>query len=457
MSGGQCVWPSDPILAAQHVYAISWGETPYDVCEAWATVANQNQAWYKKMGIPFTVTAGTAEFPNLVGASSISRINTNGSGMALFAAMDKAVQSRGIPVLFNTPGTNLIQNPTTKEIVGVRALSNFSEVMNIRANKAVILCTGGFENNEAMMANYLKTYPDHFWGWQYNTGDGINMALDVGAALWHMNAASSAANAWFPPYVASYSSSVKNSAYIFINKYGQRWVNESVKGGFVHTWAYMLADFNLTEPGYTRIPYFIIFDSTGLKAGAIGSTGVTGLGHTTIPLQVGGAPVWSTDNSAELAKGWIIKGATSIADLANALNTATIVSSTWANAQPIKINIDPNVLTATVNQWNADCAAGKGDTVFGRAATAMLPISTPPFYAIAQWPGGPNTQGGPVRNAKGQVCRQDGTAIPRLYSNGECGSIWGFLYASGGGDISELVAFGQITGNNAAGENPWTS
>ena len=123
MSGGQCVWPSDVILGAQHVYAISWGETPYDVCEAWATVANGNQAWYKKMGITFTVTANTAEFPNLVGASAISRINTAGSGAALFQAMDNAVQTRGIPVLFNTPGTSLIQNPTTHEILGVQALA----------------------------------------------------------------------------------------------------------------------------------------------------------------------------------------------------------------------------------------------------------------------------------------------------------------------------------------------
>jgi len=456
MCGGQCVWVTDPIAGATHLYSISWGETPMDVCEAWATMANQNKAWYDKMGIKYTVTPNTAEFPNLPGASSISRINTTGSGMALFAALDTAVQSRGIPVLFNTPATDLIQNPTTGEILGVQAFAYSSQVLNVRANRAVVLCTGGFENNEAMMANYLKAYPNHFWGWEYNTGDGINMALKVGAGLWHMNAASSTANAWFPPYVASYSVSVKNNAYIFVNKYGQRFANESLKGTFVHTWAYELTDFNLSEPGYTRIPYFVVFDSTGFKAGALGSTGVTGLGHTTIPPQVGGAPTWSPDNSVELKKGWIIQGATSMFDLANAINSATIASSTWANAQPISIKVDPNALSAAVNQWNADCAAGKGDSVFGRAATAMLPISTPPYYAIAQWPGGPNTQGGPIRNAKAQVCDPDGNPIPRLYGNGECGSIWGFLYASGGGDISELVAFGQVAGNNAAAEVPWS-
>src|ERR1039458_8484381 len=86
-----------------------------------------------------------------------------------------------------------------------------------------------------------------------------------------------------------------------------------------------------------------------------------------------------------------------------------------ANAQPILINMSLANLTAAVNQWNADCTAGKGDTVFGRTAATMLPIATPPFYALAQWPGGPNTQGGPIRNAKAQVCDPLGDPIPRLY------------------------------------------
>ncbi len=52
----------------------------------------------------------------------------------------------------------------------------------------------------------------------------------------------------------------------------------------------------------------------------------------------------SPDNSAELAKGWIIKGE-NIRDLAT------------------KIGRDPDALEATVKKWNEDCAAGK-DTQF---------------------------------------------------------------------------------------------
>lgn len=83
----------------------------------------------------------------------------------------------------------------------------------------------------------------------------------------------------------------------------------------------------------------------------------------------------------------------------------------------------------------------------------MVPVTTGPFYAVPLYPGGPNTQGGPRRNAKAQVLRPDGTPIPRLYSAGELGSIYGVQYP-GGGNVGECFAFGQIAGKNAAAEEP---
>jgi hypothetical protein len=471
IAGGQTIWPTDPIAGAQYLYSTcTVGATPYDVCEAWATVGSMNKAWFDKMGILYTVITSNGAWPNAPGGSTINALAAVGSGAALFKSMDQAVLTRGIPILFNTQGTDLIQDPTTKEILGVQALSNFSEVLNIRANRGVVLCTGGFEFNDAMMASFLKLYPQHPLGWQYNTGDGIKMAQKVGAGMWHGFGGPSSKGAWFPDYAASFSTSVKNNAWIYVNKYGQRWMNE--KAYTAENFEYMLEDTNLTGtvppattaagstvPEYTRIPFFMVFDSTGYKAGALGSGAYTtsGSGIPILPLQVGGKPAWSTDNSVELAKGWIIQGATSLSDLAKAINSANIVTSTWVNAQPIKINVDPNMLTATVNQWNADCAAGKGDTVFGRAASTMLPISTPPYYAIAQYAAKYNTTGGPMRNAKAQVCDPDGNPIPRLYSAGELGSILSINYPGGGSDICECVAFGQIAGINATAESPWTS
>jgi predicted oxidoreductase len=50
--------------------------------------------------------------------------------------------------------------------------------------------------------------------------------------------------------------------------------------------------------------------------------------------------------------------------------------------------------------------------------------------------------------------RPDGSPIARLYSAGELGSIYSYLY-QGTGNIGECLAFGRISGRNAAAEAPW--
>jgi predicted oxidoreductase len=84
----------------------------------------------------------------------------------------------------------------------------------------------------------------------------------------------------------------------------------------------------------------------------------------------------------------------------------------------------------------------------------LVPFRAPPFYAIELSPSMLNTQGGPRRNEKGQIVRPDNTPIPRLYSSGELGSIYSYLY-QGTGYIGECLAFGRICARNAVAELPW--
>ena len=93
------------------------------------------------------------------------------------------------------------------------------------------------------------------------------------------------------------------------------------------------------------------------------------------------------------------------------------------------------------------------DGEFGRRLM-LAPIAEPPFYAVELSPSMLNTQGGPRRNEKAQIVRPDGTPIPRLYSAGELGSIYSYLY-QGTGNIGECLAFGRIAGRNAVAERPW--
>ena len=77
----------------------------------------------------------------------------------------------------------------------------------------------------------------------------------------------------------------------------------------------------------------------------------------------------------------------------------------------------------------------------------MAPIADKPFYAIELSPSVLNTQGSPRRNEKGQIVRPDGTPIARLYSAGELGSIYSYLY-QGTGNTGECLAFGRVSGRS---------
>jgi succinate dehydrogenase/fumarate reductase flavoprotein subunit len=282
-----------------------------------------------------------------------------------------------------------------------------------------------------MIRNYLPGLPYCYTsGSPYNEGDGVTMALAVGADLWHMNNYAGPSMALKVPEFRTTFSMVPlhfakepPGGMIVVALDGKRFTDEKRKTshGKVKAsgrWA----------PLSTPCPMFMIFDHTMYAAGPL---------YDKVPSH-GWNPIverydWSPDNSAELAKGWI-KRANTVKALARPLG------------------LDPVVLEDTVKRWNQHCQGGK-DADCGR--TKMLsPIQTGPFYAVELSPSMLNTQGGPRRNARGQIVRPDGSPIPRLYSAGELGSIYSYLY-QGTGNIGECLAFGRISGRNAVAEKPW--
>jgi succinate dehydrogenase/fumarate reductase flavoprotein subunit len=174
--------------AATYLYAACNGTTPKDVCQAWADEMVHNREWFDKMGVAYSGNRlGGGDFRSLPGGSdSIGTGLLKGYGLGWYKAIEKQLQSRKIEIMFNAPATELIQNPSTKEILGVKVKNEGKEKF-IKARKGVVLCTGGFEFNEDMKKNYLRPTSIKFTGWIYNTGDGIKMAQAVGADLWHMN------------------------------------------------------------------------------------------------------------------------------------------------------------------------------------------------------------------------------------------------------------------------------
>jgi FAD binding domain len=412
---------------------------PYTVPPAmirvWAEEMCQNNAWLESLGgdpQEHQHPPAGIEFPDLPGSDCVHKFHDGptygySNTWKLFEAL---VRKRPVSVLYETPGRELIQHNITKEILGVRAQRG-DELISVKARRGVVLTCGGFENNQEMIRNYLPGIPYCYTsGTPYNEGDGIAMALSVGADLWHMNNYAGPSMALKVPEVrttfsmqALHYSKVMPGGMIVVGPDANRFCDEKYKTrhGKVPVNGRWL-------PLTTPCPMFMIFDDALFSAGPLydkhPSHGWT---------QIIERYEWSVDNSVELAKGWI-KTADSIGALA------------------ARLGLDDACLAETVSRWNRYCVV-QGDPEFGRTLM-MAPIVERPFYAVELSPSMLNTQGGPRRNENGQIVRPDGTPIARLYSAGELGSIYSYMY-QGTGNIGECLAFGRVSGRNAAAEPPW--
>jgi succinate dehydrogenase/fumarate reductase flavoprotein subunit len=406
---------------------------PEPMVRVWAEEMCQNNAWLAGLGCdpqehqhpPVGI-----EFPDLPGADCVHKFHdgpTYGYSNT-WKRFEALVKERPIRVLYETPGKQLIQHDLSKAILGVRTGTGAT----VKARKAVVLTCGGFENNQQMIRDYLPGVPYCYTsGTPYNEGDGITMAMSVGADLWHMNNYAGPSMALKVPEVATtfsmqalHYSKAPPGGMIVVGPDGRRFCDEKYKTrhGKVPVNGRWL-------PLATPCPMFMIFDHAHFAAGPLYDA-TPSHGWTQIVERY----EWSADNSAELAKGWITRADT-LAGLAAALE------------------LDGAVLEATVEGWNRGCAIGH-DEGFGRTLM-MSPIRGGPFYAVELSPSMLNTQGGPRRNEKAQIVRPDGTPIPRLYSAGELGSIYSYLY-QGTGNIGECLAFGRVAGRHAVAQMPWT-
>jgi hypothetical protein len=265
------------------------------------------------------------------------------------------------------------------------------------------------------------------------------MAQKVGADLWHMDMLAGGNCTWFPddPINTGYSVDIRSSNFIWVDKFGSRFCNERSWATNRHKGWGIFSEFSLEKATYPRIPTYLIFDETARKAGPLSET-LENIGREILPPELGGRPEWSDDNMTEIGKGWIKKG-----DTLEALCAA------------IGSKMDPSLLKASVESYNRYCAAGK-DPNFGRDANSLKPVETPPFYALPLYPGMVCTHGGPRRSVRAEILDPDKKPIPRLYSAGSFGSIYGRIYSVFGGNLGELCAFGRIAGRNAAAEKPWS-
>ncbi|MPM49331.1 Electron transport complex subunit RsxG [bioreactor metagenome] len=350
------------------------------------------------------------EYPEFEGHEKIGlwTIHQGISDSYLWQLLRKNVTDRAenIDVWFESPGTGLIQDPESKTILGVE-VEREGKTLNIRAKNGVVLATGGFENNPSMVENYLGLAEYAPIGGLYNTGDGIRMALDVGADLWHMEVYEGLGDLGANFFEVEpgtrgkvlFFSKFTSGASILVAEDGARYLKEDevTRHGHISLGGVWV------NSRYPKNSY-IVFDQAVLDA-------------------VVAAGTIAADDTRILS-------AASVAELAE------------------KTGINADGLAATIKKFNGYAASGN-DAQLGRSAASMASFAGDKYYAIKMIPNILNTQGGPRRNENAEVLDRDGNPIPHLYSAGELGGITSFQY-QGGGNIAECITFGKIAGTNAA-------
>ena len=310
----------------------------------------------------------------------------------------------GIEIMLNTKAESFITDETGK-ILGVKATGETGNTITFLASKGVVLASGGFGRNVELRTKY-----DNKWGCLDETilstnsagatGDGIYMAAAVGADLVGMEHIQ-----LLPlgdPATGSLSGNIEHDVErrIFVNKEGNRFVNEGGRRD------------EMTEALFAQTDswMWIIMDSDCYPAGD--------------ELNNFGEPI-----NQLIAEGRAFKGET-LEDLAAA------------------IDVPAENLVASVNAFNEHVASGEKDE-FGRTLYST-PIDNGPFYAGPRVPTVHHTMGGVRINAKAEVIDRSGNVIDGLYAAGE---VTGGIHGSnrlGGNALTDILVFGRIAGENVA-------
>jgi urocanate reductase len=99
----------------------------------------------------------------------------------------------------------------------------------------------------------------------------------------------------------------------------------------------------------------------------------------------------------------------------------------------LKLNMDPNVLLASVEEYNKECKSGEAQGgppggqeggMGGMFVASQTPVKKGPFYAIFSQRFRQCTHGGIIVNEDTEVLDPKGNVIPGLYAGGDCTTVY---------------------------------
>ena len=359
-------------------------------------------------------------------------------GNALIGGLRKAMLDRNIPLYLKTAFVSM--TTANGHVNGIIA-SRDGQDIKIRASKAVILASGGFEQSQEKRNAYYPQRSQARWSAtprDNNTGDILEACQELGAATEFMD------EAWWAPTISMPSretpNTIRNQALFFergyphsliVNRLGKRFANEVCS--YHQFGKAMLADNAATG---ANMPCWFIFDSEFRKKYPLG----------------GLQPGWAQPDP-KLPGDWFdnfLYRAGSLAALAE------------------KIGLPIGDFSQTITTFNAAALLGE-DREFGRGGNAynqyfgdpahqpnrnLGTIAKAPFYAVRVDLGDIGSKGGPKTDENARVVRPDGTPISGLYAIGNCsGSVMGPAYPGAGSTLGAAMTFAYLAAANIARKN----
>jgi tricarballylate dehydrogenase len=393
-----------------------------DLVELLVTKSFDTFCWMREKGVRWIPIYGRQAFKidgkfKFWGGLTVEAV---GGGPGLIQMQTEAAKKRGIEIRYSTRALDLLFDGERVEGVRVRQDGVIKELRS----KSVILACGGFESNAEWRTRYLGPGWDlaKVRGTRFNNGDGIRMAMEIGASScgnwsgchavqWEMNApefGDLAVGDQFQKHSYPFS--------IMINATGKRFVDEG-------------ADFrNYTYAKYGRV----VLEQPGQFAWQIFDAKTKHLQRDEYKIRQ--CTKVTANTIEELAKK--LEG----------VNADAFVKyiAEYNKAVRTDMPFNPNVK-------DGRCTEGLPVNKSNWANT----IDTPPYEGYAVTCGVTFTFGGVRINNEAEVINVDYKPIPGLYAAGELvGGLFYFNYPGGSGLCAGAV-FGRIAGTAAgrAGKN----
>jgi fumarate reductase flavoprotein subunit len=428
--------PKDELFKTAMEWA-HWTKINPRIVRAFIDKSGDTIGWLENKGLSFELIQ---YYPNQV---PLVRHSVKGHGNALMKALRDSCQNLGVQILTRTAGKKLLRDKKG-HISGVVAESRQGEIRI--ATRSVIITTGGYGNNKEMLKKYCPYYHDNitYDGPPSNTGDGIIMATEIGAATAGMGALN-LHGPFLRPKSDSHAMKMDAAGFdgspiritlwflawepemIWVNKKGRRFVDEGYQLAF-----FAFGNAVALQPdGIT----YTLFDSSILRT--IEKQGLIRPG------------------AASRANWLPVSAATPLPGLEREVQKQAnrgdlMVANSWDEIAGW-LGADPAVLKATVDEYNAACD-DRRDGLFAKDRKYLLPLRTPPYYAVKGHLGLCDAYGGVKINEHMEALDTEDNPIPGLYAAGSTAGCWeseSYCYRLTGHLVGFALNSGRIAGENA--------